>query len=123
MSAAPGNPGGIPTISVEAALQQQQGDPPALLVDVREMDEFLELRAVGSAFVPISELGMRFAELPRDQPLLMLCHSGGRSSRATAFLLQQGYSDVSNVAGGMMAWKRASLPMRSGPLDPGEGDL
>ena len=71
----------------------------------------------------MSQFGARFPELPRDQPLLLMCHSGGRSSRATAFLLQQGYRDVSSVQGGMVAWKKADLPMRSGPLDPGEGDL
>lgn len=123
MSAARSSPGGIPSVSVQEALARQGGDPPATLVDVRELDEFVELRARTAVLMPLSELGARFPELPKEQPLLMLCHSGGRSSRATAFLLQQGYTDVSNVEGGMMAWKRADQPMRSGPLEPGEGDL
>lgn len=123
MSAAFNNQGGIPTISVEEAARRQEADSDALLVDVREMDEYVELRAVGSAFIPLSQFGARFEELPRDQALMLVCHSGNRSGRATAFLLQQGFSDVSNVQGGMMAWKRANLPVRSGPLAPGEGDL
>jgi rhodanese-related sulfurtransferase len=123
MSAAFNNQAGIPTISVEEAARRQEDKSPALLVDVREMDEYLELRAVDSAFIPLSQFGARFEELPRDRPLMLVCHSGNRSGRATAFLLQQGFSDVNNVQGGMMAWKRAKLPMRSGPLEPGEGDL
>ena len=115
--------GAIPTVSVEEAARRQSDDGLALLVDVREMDEYLELRADGSTLMALSEFGWRFEELPRDRTLLLLCHSGGRSSRATAFLRQQGFSDVANVEGGMIAWKRAGLPMRSGPLDPGEGEL
>jgi rhodanese-related sulfurtransferase len=116
-------PGGIPTVSAAAAMERQGGQPPALLVDVREMNEFVELRVEGAALMPLSEFGWRFEELTRDRPLLMLCRSGARSSRATAFLLQQGYQDVANIDGGMIAWKGAGLPTRSGPLDPGEGDL
>ncbi len=123
MSTAQNNPAGIPTVSVEYAEQRLLGDPPALLVDVREMDEYVTLRAVGSVIMPMSELDARFGELPQDRPLMLICLSGGRSSRATAFLIQQGFSDVSNVEGGMTAWKRAALPMRDGPLDSGEGDL
>lgn len=123
MSAQRYSPGGIPTVTVQEALERLGSEQPALLVDVREQDEFLELRAVSAILMPLSQFGSQFAELPKDRPLLMVCHSGGRSGRATAFLLQQGYSDVCNVEGGMLAWKRAEQPMRSGPLDPGEGDL
>ncbi|MFV2062949.1 MAG: rhodanese-like domain-containing protein [Chloroflexota bacterium] len=123
MSAAQNNPGGIPTISVAEAAKKQRDATPALLVDVREPNEHLELRAAGCAMLPLSQLETRFSELPKDQPLMLICHSGGRSSRATAFLMQQGFSDASNVAGGMLAWKQAGLPTRSGVLEPGEGDL
>jgi rhodanese-related sulfurtransferase len=120
---APNESGGIATISVEEAERRQADEPSSLLIDVREMDEYIELRPERSAFMPMSQLGGRFSELPQDQPLMLICLSGGRSARATAFLTQQGFADVSNVEGGMMAWKRADLPMRAGPLDSGEGDL
>lgn len=123
MSAPRYSPGGIPTVTVQEALERQGDEPPALIVDVREMDEFVELRVANAALMPLSQFGTRFVELRQDQPLLMLCRSGGRSSRATAFLLQQGYSDVCNVEGGMLAWQRADQPTRHGPLEPGEGDL
>ena len=75
MSTAQNNPAGIPTVSVEYAEQRQLGDPPALLVDVREMDEYVTLRAVGSVIMPMSELDARFGELPQDRPLMLMCLS------------------------------------------------
>ncbi len=120
-------PGGVPTISVRdaSAALDAAGDDPAgpLLVDVRERDEFAAERAVGAALIPLSEFVARHRELPRDRPLLMICQAGSRSASATMFLLQNGWSDVRNVAGGTSAWVMAGLPARSGPPEPGEGDL
>jgi rhodanese-related sulfurtransferase len=53
----------------------------------------------------------------------MICHAGSRSMSATMFLRQRGWTDVRNVEGGMLAWMRDGLPVRTGPPDPGEGDL
>lgn len=123
MSAAQNQPGAVPAVSVQEADERRHSEREALLVDVREVNEYVELRADDSVLVPVSQFMARFEELPRDRPLLMICRSGARSGRATAFLLQQGFREVSNVEGGMIAWKNAGLPTRSGPLDPGEGDL
>jgi rhodanese-related sulfurtransferase len=120
-------PGGIPTVSpreAAAALDQGAGDPTGpLLVDVRERDEFAAQRAAGAVLVPISEFVARHGELPRDRPLLVICQSGSRSASATMFLLQNGWTDVTNVDGGTQAWATAGLPTRSGPPDPGEGEI
>ena len=94
-----------------------------LLVDVREADEFAAERVDGAVLLPISQFVARFRELPRDRPLLMLCAAGSRSTSATMYLLQNGWSDVRNVTGGMIGWRSAGLPIRSGPPGPGEGDL
>ena len=94
-----------------------------LIVDVREPNEILEVRAEGVMVMPLSTFTARYGELPRDRPLLMICRSGARSGQATAFLLSNGWTDVSNVAGGMLAWLQAGLPVRRGPLADGEGDL
>jgi rhodanese-related sulfurtransferase len=71
----------------------------------------------------MSEFASRWQELPRDRPLLVMCASGGRSAAATAFLVRNGYEDVANVAGGIVDWERAGLPVRKGPPEPGEGTL
>jgi len=110
-------------VTVQEAAQALQDGEGAKLVDVREMNEFVQLRADDVTLVPLGTLGARFAELPQERTLLMLCRSGARSGQATAFLRQQGFADVRNVQGGMIAWKKAGLSTRSGPLDEGEGSL
>jgi rhodanese-related sulfurtransferase len=116
-------PSAIPTIDVAAAAAQRGGPDNALLVDVRELDEFATVRVDGAALVPTSTFADRHGELPKDRPLLLICHSGSRSAAATGYLLRSGWSDVVNVAGGMVAWERAGLPVRRGAPAPGEGDL
>jgi rhodanese-related sulfurtransferase len=113
----------IPAVDVRTAAERLAGPEPPLLVDVREPDEYAVVRAEGAVLVPLSTFMLRFAELPRDRPLLMICAAGGRSAAATGHLLANGWSDVTNVAGGTLGWERAGLPVRHGPPAPGEGDL
>ena len=118
-------PPAIPSISprdAAAATADAETNGP-LIVDVRELDEFASERIDGAVLVPISSFTARHEELPRDRPLLMICHAGSRSMSATMFLMQRGWPDVRNVEGGMLAWMRDGLPVRTGPPDPGEGDL
>ena len=114
----------LPTIDVVEAERRLREDPGGpILLDVREASEFLEVRAPGAVLVPTSMFMTRVDELPRDRPLLVVCHVGGRSAAVAGFLVRSGRTDVVNVAGGMEAWERAGLPVRRGPLDPGEGEL
>ena len=114
----------IPTIDVAEAERRLREDPSGpLLVDVREPNEFDEVRAPGAVLVPMSAFADRVGELPTDRPLMLVCHLGGRSAAATGFLMRSGRTDVVNVAGGMDAWERAGLPVRHGTPAPGEGDL
>ena len=118
----PGQPQ-LPTIDVqEAAAARGRGPDAPLLVDVRERDEFIGFRAPGAVLYPTSSFLLRFEELPRDRPLHVICNSGSRSAAVTAWLLRNGWTDVHNVAGGMVAWLRAGIEVRRGPLAPGEGD-
>jgi rhodanese-related sulfurtransferase len=86
----------------------------ALLFDVRETDEYNEAHAAGAMLVPLSELPHRVGDFPDDQQLLLICKSGGRSMRAAEFLAEHG-RDVTNVAGGTMAWIAAGKPVVTGP--------
>ena len=116
-------PHDVPSIDVrEAAARLATADPP-MLVDVREPDEFSAVRAQGAVLMPLSTFILRARQLPRDRALLVICAVGGRSAAATAHLLADGWPDVTNVAGGTLAWERAGLPVRHGPPAPGEGDL
>lgn len=73
------------------------------LLDVRERNEWDRGHAPDAHLVPLSELGARLADIPKDEKVLVVCHSGSRSLRATTALRGAGYQAV-NVAGGMVAW-------------------
>lgn len=114
----------IRSIDVAEAERRLREDPDRpLLIDVRELNEFVEVRAPGAVLLPMSTFAARAGELPSDRPLMIVCHTGGRSSAVTGFLARAGRTDVVNVAGGMEAWERGGLPVRHGTPEPGEGDL
>ena len=117
-------PSQLPTIDVAEADRRLREDPgQPILLDVREPHEFTAVRAPGAVLLPTSTFTSRLAELPPDRPLLVICHSGSRSAAVTGFLARNGRTDVVNVAGGMDAWERSGLPVRKGPVEPGEGAL
>jgi rhodanese-related sulfurtransferase len=115
----------VPTIDVrEADRRRREGDPQPLTVDVREANEFADVRLPEDVvLLPLSAFAERFEELPRDRPLLMMCAGGTRSAAATGHLLRNGYNDVVNVAGGIKEWEAVGLPVKRGPVAPGEGEL
>ena len=77
-----------------------------LLVDVREQWEFAHCRIDGSLSIPLGELPHRQAELPRERPLVMVCHHGRRSLTATFMLRAAGFTNVRSMAGGIDLWAR-----------------
>jgi rhodanese-related sulfurtransferase len=83
-----------------------------VLLDVREPDEWAAGHAPGALHVPLGEVPDRLAELPTDADVVVVCHGGGRSSRATAWLLNQGYQ-CRNLTGGMVAYAAAGHPLES----------
>jgi rhodanese-related sulfurtransferase len=82
----------------------------AVLIDVREDDEWQAGHAPDARHLAMSRLVERMAEVPDAEPLYVICRSGSRSARVVAFLNQQGRQSV-NVAGGMQSWAAQGLPM------------
>lgn len=101
----------VPTILVDELHRRLQGRQPSLVLDVREPWEYGEGHVPGAQLVPLGELEDRVSELPRDRPVYSICHSGQRSLAAAAFLLDQGFSEVSNVEGGTSAWIERGFPI------------
>lgn len=99
---------------IDAAEAQTHIDKGAVLVDVRENNEYTEIRIPGSLLIPLSVFAERFEELPKDKPLVMQCRSGARSAKAAEYLLANGYTDVTNLTGGILAWDEAGLPVLKG---------
>ena len=85
-----------------------------VLVDVRETDEATEKTVDINHLVsmPVSELDQRLDELPTNRPLVLVSRVGSSSNTAAQFLLQNGYSDVAIVEGGMKEWEMEGLPIR-----------
>ncbi|WP_030905585.1 rhodanese-like domain-containing protein [Streptomyces sp. NRRL F-5126] len=88
----------------------------ALLIDVREDDEWSAGHAEGALHVPMSAFVDRFGEVSEavsdGRTAYVVCRSGGRSAQVTQYLVQQGV-DAVNVDGGMMAWDGAGRPLVS----------
>ena len=84
-----------------------------LLVDVRTPREYeQDGHVAGSRLIPLSVLQDRISELPEDKKIIFICRSGGRSQTACDHMTHTGHTNIVNLSGGMMAWKRANLPFQ-----------
>ena len=87
----------------ELKTRLDKGDKLAL-VDVREEWEYSLAKLDGSILIPLGILPQSLARLNRDSEIIAICHHGMRSADATNFLLQQGFTNVKNLVGGIDAW-------------------
>ncbi|HUV09510.1 MAG TPA: rhodanese-like domain-containing protein [Acidimicrobiia bacterium] len=96
----------IPTVDVAAALQRVGSG--AVLLDVREPEEWHAGHAAEARWIAMGEIEARHTELSADTPIVVMCRSGNRSGMVTQALVGAGY-DASNIAGGMQAWAAAGF--------------
>lgn len=87
--------------------------PEAIIIDVREQQEYDDAHVEGVRLIPMSSFVERIAEVPRDETLYIMCAAGGRSAQVTHYLTQEGF-DAVNVAGGISAWVGAGHPIARG---------
>jgi len=90
----------IPEISPDELKQLQTSE--FFLLDVREPHEFCA-RNLNGHLIPLAELPDRLNEIPKDKPIVVHCRSGMRSAQAVEFLLSNGFTDVVNLKGGILA--------------------
>jgi glyoxylase-like metal-dependent hydrolase (beta-lactamase superfamily II)/rhodanese-related sulfurtransferase len=93
--------------------------PNAVILDVREPEEFARGHVPKAVNVPQADLATRLAEVPRDRPIMTICQSGSRSLRSAQFLRQQGFDQVVSVAGGTAAWRASGRPVEATEADSG----
>ena len=91
-------------MTVEELDEWRREQRPHLLIDVREPSEHATSRIDGAQLIPLRQLQSHVKNLPKDQPIVVHCQSGGRSAVAVAMLRVQGF-DARNLAGGIKAWK------------------
>jgi hydroxyacylglutathione hydrolase len=103
----------LESISVQALSQRlkQPDSKQPFLLDVRTQGEWDGGHIASAHHIHGGLLSERFEEVPRDRPVAIVCGTGYRGSIAASFLQRQGYGNVSNVLGGMSAWKSAGLPL------------
>jgi rhodanese-related sulfurtransferase len=106
------------TPAVDAREGQELVAGGALLLDVRQPDEWDAGHAPGATLIPLRQVPERLAELPRDRRIVAICRSGARSGRATDFLVAQGF-DAVNLAGGMKAWATEGFTVETDDGTPG----
>ncbi|HVH65696.1 MAG TPA: rhodanese-like domain-containing protein [Candidatus Acidoferrum sp.] len=101
----------VPAIGVTELRQRLSAEPKPFVLDVREPWEYAQGHVAEATLIPLGELEQRAKEVPRDQPVLVICQSGQRSLAAAGYLLQLGYRDVMNVDGGTSAWIEEGYPV------------
>lgn len=74
------------------------------VIDVREDSEVAAGKIPGAIHIPLGQIPDRIHEIDPNRETIMVCRSGGRSSKACDFLMESGYSKVKNMMGGMNAW-------------------
>ena len=102
----------LPEIDVAAAAAQIQ-DKQIKVLDVREPAEFATGVIQGAVLIPLGQVEKRIGELDglKDRPMLVVCGSGGRSAQAIKVLSKYGFTKLTNIKGGMSAWRKANLPV------------
>lgn len=85
----------------------------ALVLDVREEQEFKSGHILNAKWIPLGKLAERLGELEkyRERPILAVCRSGHRSGIACAILGKNGFAQAYNLGGGVTAWQKANLPL------------
>lgn len=97
-------------LSLDEVMELMNSRDP-LLIDVREPEEYHHGHFTGAINIPLSELLTHGPDLPRDQPILLICRTGRRSRRAMRHLLALDFDKVYNLRGGILSWKASDLPL------------
>jgi len=110
-----GSVSGYVNISIEDAYEQwKQGgsaEPPIMFVDVRTRMEYEDGHIPGAVNIPIQTLANRLDEVPKDKRLYVYCESGVRSTNASKYLVEVGYTNAINVNASMAGWRDAQYPI------------
>jgi rhodanese-related sulfurtransferase len=103
--------GGQQLDSAEAVMKINRED--AVVLDVREDAEVAKGRIPNAKHIPLGQLASRLSELEKHKgkPIIVACRSGHRSSGACGILAKNGFENVYNLSGGMIAWEQANLPV------------
>ncbi|MEK6964365.1 MAG: rhodanese-like domain-containing protein [Nanoarchaeota archaeon] len=95
----------VPSLSVDDLKKKLDSKTKIKILDVRNPDELQYGMILNYTQIPLPELEKRYKELDKKERYVVYCRTGGRSGQACEFLIQKGYK-ASNLAGGILAWKK-----------------
>jgi hydroxyacylglutathione hydrolase len=99
-----------PSVDVETAYNLHD-NPDVFMLDVREPDEFAAGHIPGITLISMGDIASRLNEIPKDKEVIVTCRTGNRSAQVTDFLRAQGFTNVHNMEGGIVAWEEAGYPV------------
>ncbi|OMF76057.1 sulfurtransferase [Paenibacillus glucanolyticus] len=94
----------IPQIETSELRSRLQNGENVYMIDVREDEEVAAGMISGAKHIPMGDIPNRLDDIPRDQEVIIICRSGGRSQHVCEFLSHQGLDNVINMKGGMLQW-------------------
>ncbi|PZE22567.1 rhodanese-like domain-containing protein [Paenibacillus xerothermodurans] len=93
------------TITPQQLKNRLNNNEPLHIIDVREPEEIATGMIAGAVSIPLGQIPERIDEIPRDKETILVCRGGNRSKRAYDFLTAQGFTNLTNMTGGMMEWE------------------
>ncbi len=100
----------VKDISVDEAYNIINSGQDYIILDVRTPDEFKEGHIEGAVLIPVLELENRLNELPKDKPIIVYCKIGGRSRNAANILVENSFTGIYNMTGGITDWVDKGYP-------------
>lgn len=102
----------VPQITAKDLKTRIDSKKPYVLIDVRSEAEYQDGHIAGSTLIPLQILEREIEKkFPKNETLYIHCHSGGRSTQAVHLLQAKGYTNVFNVAGGILAWENEGFSL------------
>lgn len=101
----------LPTVIDAQTVRDIQDRDDVVVFDVREQWEYDEAHIPGVVHIPMGDIPDRISEIPQDKTVILTCRSGNRSGQVTNFLQQNGFDNVHNMDGGILAWQAAGFPV------------
>ena len=99
-----------PSVDV-ATVYDLLDNPDVFLIDVREPFEYDTGHIPGITLIPMGDVASRLSEIPTDKEVIVTCRTGNRSAQIADFLRAQGFTNVHNMEGGIVAWEEAGYPV------------
>ncbi len=99
-----------PDVDVQTVAAVKDRDD-VFVIDVREQWEYDEGHIPDITLIPMNEIPNRLDEIPTDKEVIVTCRSGNRSGQVTEYLREQGFTNIHNMTGGILAWEAAGLPV------------